>query len=69
MESKPILLDDNTAIVALETWAVSTVLFDGRGGVRGPVPVLASEHPDQTEALLAEDPGAFLTEYALLTKR
>jgi len=69
VESKPVLQDDNTAVVAVGAWAISTVLFDGRGGVRGPVPVLASEQPEQTLGLVTDDPAAFLIQYAVLTKR
>ena len=69
VESKPILMDDNTAVVTVGSWAISTVLFDGRGGVRGPVPVLASEQPEQTLGMVSDDPAAFLFQYAVLTKR
>jgi hypothetical protein len=54
VESRPILRQDNIAIVTHKSWALNIDFFEGVGPVNGPVPTIFAEDVEATRTQLAE---------------
>jgi hypothetical protein len=59
VESKPILRQDDIAVVSLQAWPVVTEMFNGYGQVHGPVPHIFTEDVEATRTTLDEEEEAF----------
>jgi hypothetical protein len=60
INSKPVLLADNMASKVLQSWRISTETFDGEVGLRGPVPTIFTEQPEELRTMLDSHPGDFM---------
>jgi hypothetical protein len=69
VESRPILRQDNVAIVTLKTWPLNVDFFEGEGPVNGPVPTIFAEDVEATRTQLDEEEAAFGAELNTFMRR
>jgi len=69
IQARPILRQDNIAIVVAKVWQIFGEAFDGNGHLGGPVPSIFTEQPEELRAKLEEDPQGFLPELNKLASR
>ena len=62
INSKPMLRQDDIAIVVIKAWQAQNEAFDGIGGLAGPVPVLFTAQPAELRTKLEHDPNGFYAE-------
>jgi hypothetical protein len=59
ISSRPLLLEDSAAVCVVKTWPIAIASFNGAVGLRGPVPVLFTEQPEELRSKLSRDPATF----------
>ncbi len=69
LEGAPLLLEENVATVIIASWPLACVLFNGSGGVRGPVPVLCCDGADEARLSIMADSLGFAAELEKLMSR
>ena len=62
VNAKPILRQDDIAVVVLQTWQIFSEVFDGMGGLAGPVPTLFTIQPEELRSKVEADPDSFFAE-------
>lgn len=62
VNSKPMLRQDDIAVVVLKTWQILSEAFDGIGGLAGPVPKLFTAQPEELRTKITRDPDSFYNE-------
>ena len=62
VNAKPILRQDDIAVVVLQTWQIFSEVFDGMGGLAGPVPILFTIQPEELRSKVEADPDSFFAE-------
>ena len=60
--SKPLLLQDDVAVNAVQSWPISAKLFDGENGLSGPVPVLFSDQPEELRTKISDNEDGFFAQ-------
>ena len=60
--SKPLLLQDDVAVNAVQSWPISAKLFDGANGLSGPVPVLFSDQPEELRTKISDNEDGFFAQ-------
>ena len=60
--SKPLLLQDDVAVNAVQSWPISAELFDGENGLSGPVPVLFSDQPEELRTKISDNEDGFFAQ-------
>ena len=60
--SKPLLLQDDVAVVAVQSWPISAELFDGENGLSGPVPVLFCDQPEELRSKISDNEDGFFAQ-------
>jgi len=69
VQARPILRQDNIAVVVAKVWQIFGEAFDGHGHLGGPVPTLFTEQPEELRSKLEEEPQSFLPELNKLASR
>ena len=62
VNAKPMLRQDDIAVIVLKTWQIFSEVFDGMGGLAGPVPVLFTIQPEELRSKIDGDPDSFFAE-------
>ena len=60
--SKPLLLQDDVAVNAVQSWPISADVFDGKNGLSGPVPVLFSDQPEELRTKISDNEDGFFAQ-------
>ena len=60
--SKPLLLQDDVAVNAVQSWPISAKLFDDENGLSGPVPVLFSDQPEELRTKISDNEDGFFAQ-------
>jgi len=69
VSARPVLRQDNIAVVVAKVWQVFGEAFDGQGHLGGPIPTIFTEQPEELRAKLEEDPQKFLPEFNRIASR
>ena len=70
LEGAPLLLEENVAtVIIIASWPLACVLFNGSGGVRGPVPVICCDGTDEARLSIMADSLGFAAELEKLMSR
>ena len=67
--AKPQLLDDNVAVCVVRAWPITMAYFNGSKGLRGPVPRLFAEQPEELRSKIGRDPDTFMLHLNKVMKR
>ena len=62
VSSKPLLRMDDVAVVVIKTWPIQCLVWDGLGGLSGPVPVIFTEQPEELRTTLSDEPDSFFAQ-------
>ena len=60
--SKPLLLQDDVAVNAVQSWPISAELFDSENGLSGPVPVLFSDQSEELRTKISDNEDGFFAQ-------
>jgi hypothetical protein len=69
VRARPLLRMDDVAAVQLAAWDISTPWFEGRGPVRGPVPVIFAVNQEEIRTAIDRDEQEFGQELNSFMKR
>jgi hypothetical protein len=69
VRARPLLRMDDVAAVQLAAWDISIPWFEGRGPVRGPVPVIFAENQEEIRTAIDRDEKEFGQELNSFMKR
>jgi hypothetical protein len=67
--AKPQLLEDSAAVHVAKAWPITATYFNGSVGLRGPVPVLFAEQPEELRSRISRDPSTFMLHLNRAMKR
>jgi len=67
--ARPVLRQDNIAVVVAKVWPIFGEAFDGHGHLGGPVPTIFTEQPEELRAKLEEEPLKYLPEFNKIASR
>jgi hypothetical protein len=67
--AKPQLAEDNAVVCVARAWPITLTVFNGALGLRGPVPTLFAEQPEELRSRLGRDPDTFLLHLNRAMKR
>jgi len=67
--AKPILRQDDIAVIMLKSWPITAECFDGNGHLGGPIPVIFTEQPEEMRTYLEENPDSYIPEFNKLMSR
>ena len=62
VNGKPMLRQDDIAVVVIKAWQIQNEAFDKIGGLAGPVPVLFTAQPEELRTKIERDPDSFFAE-------
>ena len=62
VNAKPILRQDDIAVIVLQTWQIFSEAFDGMGGLAGPFLLLFTVQPEELRSKIDADPDSFFAE-------
>jgi len=69
VSSKPILRSDDIAVVVLASWPLAMEMWDGEDGLRGPVPVIYADQPEDIRSKIAANLDGFWAQLNKLMTR
>jgi hypothetical protein len=69
IQAKPELMEDSAAAHIARTWPLVSPRFNGEVHLRGPVPILFTDQPEELRSLLTARPDPFLPHLNKAMKR
>jgi hypothetical protein len=69
VKARPLLRMDDAAAVQLQTWDIATTWFEGDGPVRGPVPAIFANNPEDVRTAIDMNEEDFGHELNAFMKR
>jgi hypothetical protein len=69
VKARPLLRVDDITAVQLHTWDITVPWFEGEGPVRGPVPIIFADEPEDVRTATDRDEEDFGSELNTFMKR
>jgi len=67
--ARPVLRQDNIAVIVAKVWPIFGEAFDGHGHLGGPIPSIFTEQPEELRSKLEDEPLKFLPEFNKIAAR
>ena len=67
--AKPMLKADDVAVTVADSWPLSMMMWDGKDGLKGPVPIIYADQPEGVRSQINKDLDSFWVQLNKLMTR